>query len=123
MAKFIPKAKMSKKAAKALAKEKRVTWETSPVTRIVESKKLYNRKRNSFDRSKDYGEGVSFYNLISSIVPVGLMLNPCYLLWQEGSAAFHNRHNALLSHKSAAEFVFWPPETDPRSVDTFCGRA
>ena len=68
MAKFIPKAKMSKKAARALAKEKRVTWETSPVTRIVESKKLYNRKRNSFDHSTDYGEGVSFYHLISSIV-------------------------------------------------------
>ncbi len=58
MAKFIPKAKMSKKAAKELAKQKRVTWDISPVTRKTESKKLYNRKKRSHDRYDDYGMGV-----------------------------------------------------------------
>ena len=58
MAKFIPKAKMSKKAARELAKQKRVTWDISPVTRKTESKKLYNRKKRSHDRYDDYGMGV-----------------------------------------------------------------
>ena len=47
MAKFIPKAKMSKKARKELAKQNRVTWEMNPVTRKAENKKAYNRKKNS----------------------------------------------------------------------------
>ena len=59
MAKFIPKAKMSKKAAKELAKQKRVTWDISTVTRKMESKKVYNRKKRSHDRYDDYGMGVS----------------------------------------------------------------
>ena len=58
MAKFIPKAKMSKKAARELAKQKRVTWDISPVTRKMESKKIYNRKKRSHDRYDDYGMGV-----------------------------------------------------------------
>ena len=48
--KFISQDKMSKKARKELNKQKRVTWEHSPVTKIVESKKRYNRKnKNWFD--------------------------------------------------------------------------
>ena len=58
MAKFIPKAKMSKKAVRELAKQKRVTWDISPVTRKTESKKVYNRKKRSHDRYDDYGMGV-----------------------------------------------------------------
>ena len=58
MAKFIPKAKMSKKASRELAKQKRVTWDISPVTRKTESKKVYNRKKRSHDRYDDYGMGV-----------------------------------------------------------------
>ena len=58
MARFIPKAKMSKKAARELAKQKRVTWDISPVTRKTESKKVYNRKKRSHDRYDDYGMGV-----------------------------------------------------------------
>ena len=58
MARFIPKAKMSKKAARELAKQKRVTWDISPVTRKMESKKIYNRKKHSHDRYDDYGMGV-----------------------------------------------------------------
>ena len=58
MAKFIPKGKLSKKAQKELNRQRRITWEFSPVTKTVESKKLYNRKKNSYDRHKDYGIGV-----------------------------------------------------------------
>lgn len=58
MAKFIPKAKLSKKAAKELAKQKRVIWNISPITRKTESKKVYNRKKRSHDRYEDYGMGV-----------------------------------------------------------------
>ena len=58
MAKFVPKAKMAKKAARELAKQKRVTWDISPVTRKMESKKVYNRKKRSHDRYDDYGMGV-----------------------------------------------------------------
>lgn len=49
---------MSKKSLKEMAKKKRVTWNISPVTRKVESKKLYNRKKSSHDREDDYGMGV-----------------------------------------------------------------
>lgn len=61
MAKFIPKAKMNKKAAKELAKQKRVTWDISPVTRKMESKKIYNRKKRSHDCYDDYGMGVFLF--------------------------------------------------------------
>ena len=46
MEKFVPKDKMSKKARKRLAAQKRVTWGFSPVTQRVESKKRYDRKNN-----------------------------------------------------------------------------
>jgi len=62
MARFVPKGKMSKKAQKELNRQRRVTWEFSPVTKTVESKKLYNRKRNSCDRYGDYGAGVFHFS-------------------------------------------------------------
>ena len=37
--------KMSKKAKAAYNKERRTTWEFSPVTRVKPSKKVYNRKK------------------------------------------------------------------------------
>ena len=40
----VPHKKMSKKRKQELNKEKRKTWEFSPVMRIKESKKTYNRK-------------------------------------------------------------------------------
>ena len=43
---MISKAKLSKKARKKLNAEKRTTWTFSPVTRRVESKKIYNRKKS-----------------------------------------------------------------------------
>ena len=60
MADFIPKEKMSKKARRALDREKRKTWAFSPVTRTVENKKRYDRKRKTHDRYDGYGMGLFF---------------------------------------------------------------
>ena len=59
MKKFVPREKLGKKARKQLDSEQRTTWAFSPVTKKVESKKLYNRKRKSHDRYDDYGMGFS----------------------------------------------------------------
>ena len=56
MARFVPKDKLSKKAQKELNRQRRVTWDFSPVTKPVDSKKLYSRKRNARNRD-DYGLG------------------------------------------------------------------
>ena len=58
MAKFIPKEKLSKKAQKELNRQRRVTWEFSPVTKTVDSRKIYSRKKKAQDR-EDYG--LSFF--------------------------------------------------------------
>ena len=58
MARFVPESKLSKKARKELNRQRRTTWGFSPVTKTVESKKLYSRKKNSHDRHEDYGMGV-----------------------------------------------------------------
>ena len=58
MTRFVPKEKLSKKAQKELNRQRRVTWEFSPVTKTVESRKRYNRKKNSCDRHEDYCTGV-----------------------------------------------------------------
>ena len=58
MARFIPKGKLSKKAQKELNRQRRVTWEFSPVTKTVESKKVYSRKKKAQYRD-DYG--LSFF--------------------------------------------------------------
>ena len=60
MARFIPRDKMSKKAQKELDRQRRVTWKFSPVTKTVESKKLYSRKKKAHARYDDnpYGMGV-----------------------------------------------------------------
>lgn len=47
MNRFIPKEKMTKRKKRALDKVKRGTWEgIRPVTRTIESKKRYNRKKS-----------------------------------------------------------------------------
>ena len=56
MAGFVPKEKLSKKAQKELNRLRRKMWDFSPVTRTVDSKKLYNRKRSTQNRD-DYGLG------------------------------------------------------------------
>ena len=53
MDKFVPKEKMSKKAQKIMAAERRGTWAFSPVTKKIDSKKIYNRKRISRTRYDD----------------------------------------------------------------------
>lgn len=42
---MISKNKLSKKARRELDKQQRVTWAFSPIFRIKQSKKVYNRKR------------------------------------------------------------------------------
>ena len=64
MARFVPKDKLSKKAQKELNRQRRVTWDFSPVTKTVDSKKLYNRKKNARTRD-DYGLGVFHFSVIS----------------------------------------------------------
>ena len=60
MKQFIPREKLGKKVRKQLDGERRATWAFSPVTKKVESKKLYNRKRKSHDRFQDYGMGFCY---------------------------------------------------------------
>ena len=63
MAKFVPKGKLSKKARKELNRQRRVTWEFSPVTKTVESRKIYSRKRKA-RTPDDYG--LSFFSALFS---------------------------------------------------------
>lgn len=73
MAKFIPKAKMSKKARKELAKQNRVTWDVNPVTRKTENRKAYNRKRDSRERF-DEPTGVFLYIEQSTVTFIAAVL-------------------------------------------------
>ena len=60
MNKFISRQKMSKKARKELDAKQRSTWSFSPVTKKVESKKLYNRKRKPSAKYDDFGRGFCY---------------------------------------------------------------
>ncbi len=53
MSSIVPKEKMNKKARKRMAAEKRTLWTFSPVTKMIENKKTYNRKRISRTRYDD----------------------------------------------------------------------
>ncbi len=55
MRKFIPEEKMSKKARKALNDQRRTLWDVPPVTKTVESKKRYDRKRKQHMDRRDLG--------------------------------------------------------------------
>ena len=44
---FIPKEKLSKKARRELNAARRTLWVVSPVSKKVESKKVYNRKKSA----------------------------------------------------------------------------
>lgn len=57
MKQFIPREKMSKKARKELDKARRNEWSISPVTRKVESKKHYDRRKTSRIRNEDWTGG------------------------------------------------------------------
>lgn len=55
--KFIPYEKLGKKARRKLNDEKRAVWAFDPTGRVVESKKVYNRKKRSRSRFDEYGTG------------------------------------------------------------------
>lgn len=52
---FIPREKMSKKARKELDSQGRVVWMHSPVTKVFESKKAYNRKKRDWLKEDNSG--------------------------------------------------------------------
>ena len=66
MKRFIPREKLGKKARKRLDSERRATWAFSPVTKQVESKKLYNRKRKPHDRYDEYGMGLLLHTTLNT---------------------------------------------------------
>ena len=45
MKQFVPRDKMSKRQKKTLDKQKRAIWSIKPTTKIVKSKKVYDRKK------------------------------------------------------------------------------
>ena len=57
MARFVPKGKLSKKALKELNRQRRTMWDFNPASRAIDSKKRYNRKKNT-RVSDDYGADV-----------------------------------------------------------------
>ena len=65
MRKLVPKAKLGKKARKELDRQRRVTWNFSPVTKIVDSKKIYSRKRKTWKRD-DGGPGFPVFGSVFS---------------------------------------------------------
>ncbi|MCI6616701.1 hypothetical protein [Ruminococcus sp.] len=62
MKKFVPYEKLSKSKKRELDRKKRVTWgSVNPVTRKVESKKLYKRKSRNFT---DYSDGFGTFTFL-----------------------------------------------------------
>ena len=73
---FIPKEKFSKKAQRELNAARRTLWAVSPVSKKVESKKVYNRKKSV--RLRDDGSGRIFlwgYGCISQMVTASSFLS------------------------------------------------
>ena len=64
MNRFVPREKLGKKAQKELAARQRTLWEASPVTKKIDSKKLYSRKRRSRIRWDDSDTG-SFFGFLA----------------------------------------------------------
>lgn len=50
---MIPKRKMNKKQRKLADSKKRTTWSFRPTNRVVQSKKMYTRKRISRDEQQN----------------------------------------------------------------------
>lgn len=69
LAKFVPEGKMSKKAQKELNRRRRATWGFSPVTKTVDSKKIYSRKRKAGGRN-DYGPGCFLFRQVVLDLPI-----------------------------------------------------
>ena len=76
MAKFVPKEKLSKKAQKELNRRRRVTWDFSPVTKTVDSRKIYSRKRKVRNRD-EYGPAFCLpaYQAVSHLSSLFLYAN------------------------------------------------
>ena len=75
--KQIPVSKLSKKQRLALAKQQRVTWEFSPVTRKAEHPKAYHRSKQKQFRDFDFPPNCFFYFhffLYSSCISPGPLL-------------------------------------------------
>ncbi len=49
MTRFVPREKLGKRARRELDAQRRQSWACSPITRTVESRKTYNRKRAGRD--------------------------------------------------------------------------
>ena len=49
MTRFVPREKLGKRARRELDAQRRQSWAFSPVTKRVESRKTYNRKRSGRD--------------------------------------------------------------------------
>ena len=61
--KFIPREKMSKKARKELDRQGRVEWAHSPVSKVFESKKAYNRRNRDWLKEDGSDRGFVFSSL------------------------------------------------------------
>ena len=59
MAKFIPREKLGRKARRELDRPKRTVWDFSPVTKKIDSKKIYNRKKTARAWKDDFGISTS----------------------------------------------------------------
>ena len=102
MKRFVPREKLGKKAQKQLDSEQRATWAFSPVTKKVESKKLYDRKRKTHDRYDDYGMGFFFTSLLLCklsliylaflIIPHSRIAQTWFILCGHYSTFFHRFH-------------------------------
>ena len=61
MKKVVSRKKLGKKARKALDTQRRAAWVFSPVTRKVENRKIYNRKRKPHARIIIPGMGLALF--------------------------------------------------------------
>ena len=59
MTRFIPREKLGKKARRRQDSERRALWPVPPVTRKIESARLYNRKKRAHARA--YSEDMSSF--------------------------------------------------------------
>lgn len=82
MAKFVPLEKQSKKSRKAAARLKRRFWTSDPRTKVVESKKLYDRVRLAHDRSNDNGMSV-FYMPFERAACMGLISSAPFVRYEK----------------------------------------
>lgn len=64
MTKFVSREKLGKKARKELDRQRRTLWQSSPVTKKIDSKKLYNRKKKSHACYDETGMGFFIVSIL-----------------------------------------------------------